>query len=74
MRNSKFLEKDISLIVDFLTNLGDGDIEGQTAHCRYYSEKFHVLLSEAKNELYEKGRLFKSLSVSAGVALFIILI
>ncbi len=74
IRKANFYEADTEVIFSFISKLGDGDLESQKAHCGYYAEKFHMMLSEATNDFNEKGRLFKSLSVSAAVALFIIMI
>lgn len=74
IRSTNFLQGDIPLIFGFISKLGDGDIESQKAHCNYYYEKFHSSLNEATNDFNEKGRLFRSLSVSAAVALFLIMI
>ena len=65
---------DIELILNFLQGLGTSDIEGQTLHCKYYADAFESLLKDAKAELNEKGRLFRTVYLFAGVALFIILI
>lgn len=74
IRKANFCEADAEVIFSFISKLGDGDLESQKAHCGYYAEKFHMMLSEAANDFNEKGRLFKSLSISAAVALFIIMI
>lgn len=65
---------DAPLIADFLTGLGIGDISVQEDHCRYYTLKFNDLRSESKAQIADKGKLFKSLFMFAGAAVFIIFI
>lgn len=71
---SGFLEQDIFLISEFVSRLGMGDIGAQSEYCSFYSEKFSYKLKEARDEARDKGRLFKSLFMFAGAALFIIFI
>lgn len=67
-------ERDRSAFCLFLQSLGSSDIEGQKLHCKYYFELFNSMLSDAKNEQDEQGRIYKSMYLFAGIALFIILI
>ena len=65
---------DRAVVTDFVVDLSVGDIKELTAHCEYYRLKFEQMLGVAEKDVGEKGRLFRSLFVLAGVALFIILI
>ncbi len=67
-------EKDIKAFVEFIQRLGDSDIEGQQSHCNYYSETFSKLLTEAMMKLNENGKLYRTLFMFGGLALFILII
>jgi stage III sporulation protein AB len=68
------LERDVFIISEFITRFGAGDIRAEENTCKFYSEKFKVLSKEAETELHDKGKLFKSLFMFVGAALFIMLI
>ncbi len=61
-------------VADFILSLSSGDIKELTSSCEYYKCKFEQLSHEAEKDINEKGKLFRSLFVLFGVALFIILI
>ncbi len=74
LKNENINSLDINLIVSFLQGLGSSDIKGQENHCGYYSTCFKQLLLEVEDKIREKGRLVRTLSILAALALFIILI
>ncbi len=65
---------DRAIVIDFIMGLSEGDIKELSNHCEYYKLKFQQLSSEAEKDVSERGRLFRTLFMLAGVALFIILI
>lgn len=65
---------DTEIIADFFKNLGISDAESQKSYCDFYYGKFCLLAEDAKNELYDKGKILKSLFLSLGAVIFIILI
>ena len=77
---SEILEKngiedaDKKTFCSFLRGLGMSDIEGQRLHCEYYYKCFDNLLNEAANDNTEKGRVFKTVYLFAGITLFLIFI
>ncbi len=67
-------ECDIKHMCDFVTRLGIGDIESQENHCKSYSEVFRHALNQAEQDVNVKGKLHRTLSLLAAVAVFIIFI
>ena len=65
---------DRAVVTDFIIGLSEGNIKELSNHCEYYKLKFQQLSSEAQRDASEKGRLFRTLFMLAGIALFIILI
>ncbi|MBO5747144.1 MAG: hypothetical protein J6S13_08685 [Clostridia bacterium] len=74
LRSENVDNSDIDLIVAFLQGLGSSDIKGQENHCGYYSVCFRQLLQDVDSIVREKGRLVRTLSILAALALFIIFI
>lgn len=74
VKESSLSESEKAAATAFLRELGKSDMLGQTAHCEHYSEVFSKLKDDAKGELLEKGKLLKSLSLLASLAVFILLI
>ncbi len=74
LRSDGIFECDIELFTDFLLRLGNGDIEQQRLLCGQFSEAVSLCLKNAENDLYEKGRLQRSLCLFLAAAIFIILI
>ncbi len=67
-------KSDRAVVADFIVQLGCGDIREQMSHCEYYKLKFEQLFADAQKDADSKGKLYKTLFVLLGVALFIILI
>ena len=67
-------DSDKKIVCSFLLGLGTTDIDGQKLHCQYYYNCFDNLLKEAVEIQKEKGRIFKTIYLFAGITLFLILI
>lgn len=67
-------ESDIKALVGFISELGSSDIEGQKIHCDYYFDVFSKLHNEAKQKLNENGKLYRTLFIFGGLALFILIV
>ena len=65
---------DQKAIGDFFENIGLGDTENQLNICSLYSKELSIRLDEARKELREKSKLFKSLGFFIGLGVAIILI
>ena len=65
---------DSIVIAEFFSGLGRTDTEGERENCDYYHNKFCYLINEAECELKDKGKLYRSLFISLGFAVFILLI
>ena len=74
LNSHSFNENDASIIAEFIISLGTGDIKSEEEHCRFYERKFCEIKKEVEKEISEKCRLYKSLFMFAGAALFILLI
>ena len=72
--NKGFESTDSIVIAEFFGGLGRMDTKGERDNCDYYHNKFCCLINDAENELKDKGKLYKSLFVSLGIAVFIIFI
>lgn len=59
---------------DFLIGLTANDLTGIENHCSVYSEKFGQSISALSQEITDKGRVLKTVSLFAAAAIFIILI
>ena len=67
-------QSDTEIIAEFFKNLGVTDAKSQKSYCDFYYGKFCLLADDAKKELNDKGKLLKSLFLSLGAVIFIILI
>ena len=65
---------DRAVVTEFIIGLSEGDIKELSNHCECYKLKFQQMHSEAQKDASERGRLFRTLFVLVGFALFIILI
>lgn len=74
LQENNVLDADKKAITSFLEKLGDSDIDSQKAHCKYYFDYFSQQLEGAREESSQKGRLYISMFVFAGAAIFIIFI
>ena len=59
---------------DFCQGLGAGDLETQMDHCDMYYQRFSACLKTAEKEKNEKERLYVSLGIFAGAAVFVLFI
>ena len=67
-------KRDVFEVADFCMRLGASDTEGQISHCKYYKDRFSSMLSEARDEYLNKGKLYRTLMFFGAAALFIILL
>lgn len=74
LENNGIENEDKKTFCAFLRGLGMSDIEGQKLHCEYYYKCFDNLLNEAAYNKAEKGRIFKTVYLFAGITLFLIFI
>ena len=58
----------------FFYELGLGSSEQQKIHCNIFLSRFKALLKSAEQSAENNGRLYKIMSVSLGLTVFIILI
>ena len=75
-RRSKdvLLPIDIRLLDDFAHDLGAGDSESQLQHIRLYIKILEERSKEAREDLKSKGKLYRILPLSAGIAVAVLLI
>lgn len=66
--------EDIRLLDDFTHDLGAGDTASELSHIRLYSGLLTEQLNSAQNALEQKGRLYRILPLSVGIAAAILLI
>ncbi len=65
---------DIRLLDDFARDLGAGDSESQLQHIRLYIKMLEERSKEAREDLKSKGKLYRVLPLSAGIAVAVLLI
>lgn len=65
---------DIRLLDDFARDLGAGDSESQLQHIRLYIKILEERCEEAREDLKSKGKLYRILPLSAGIAVAVLLI
>ena len=75
-RRSKdvLLPIDIRLLDDFARDLGAGDSESQLQHIRLYIKMLEERSKEAREDLKSKGKLYRIIPLSAGIAVAVLLI
>ena len=62
------------IIIDFGCGLGTNDIDGQTAHCRYYQELIKPQVKSAFEDKRVKSRLYVILGTCLGIAVALLLL
>lgn len=67
-------ESDSAVTAEFFEKLGTSDAVNERKYCEYYALRFEALAREAEKELNEKGRLYRTMFMFFGVAVFVILI
>lgn len=73
-KNKKlFFDEDIELVLMFADCFNSFDVEGQIKQIRVYSQKVSYAISRAREEYKTNGKLYRSISVCAGVLLSVLL-
>lgn len=60
--------RDVELLEAFGTRLGTTDTQGQLTHIELYQSLFQKQLTQAKEELEQKAKLYQTLGLFAGIA------
>lgn len=66
--------QDIDVLCSFGSQAGTSDIETQLTQCRYYEEQLDRMAGEAKTEYEKKGKLYRSLGISLGLLVAILMV
>ena len=66
--------EDAREIADFFLGLGFGSSEQQKNHCEIFESRFNGMLKTAEQSAENNGKLYKIMSLSLGLIVFIILI
>ena len=61
------------LLLEFGEGCGHTDLEGQQAHIAYYRELLSLQEGEATRLWQEKGRVYRTLGLTGGIALMLLL-
>ena len=61
------------LLLEFAEGCGHTDLAGQQAHIEYYRTLLEAQEQEARRAWQEKGRMYRVLGISGGVALMLLL-
>lgn len=71
---TKLSQQDIRLLMSFAENLGKADINGEISHIQMYIDMLNDSVEEAKNNINTKSKLYRTLGVSAGLLVSILLL
>ena len=72
--DTNFSKEDIEIIKGLAKMLGRTDIDGQVSEIRLTSKFLDVQIKEAENEKNKNEKLYKTLGVTVGLAIVIVLI
>lgn len=72
--NDKDLNKDKALIEDFFASLGRSTKKVECERINTFKIKLNANINDAKNEIEQKGRLYKILGVCIGLVIAIFLV
>lgn len=67
-------KEDIDLLLQFGSQLGKTDIDGQLKHIKLYKEFFKKQLENAEDAIVKKSRLYKTMGLFAGTAAALMMI
>lgn len=75
----KFYEKtltknDIKLLKSFAENLGKTDVNGEISHIEMYIELLNSRVNDAENSINSKSKLYRTMGVSVGLLISIMLL
>ncbi len=72
---SKILsDEDIKLLTDFSENLGTYDVSGELSNISMYIEMLYEQIEKADSDIKEKSKLYKTLGMTFGLAVAILLV
>lgn len=69
-----FNSKDKDLLISFFKDLGKTDIEGVLSHIKMYEELFSEQYENAKEDILNKGKLYRMLGLFSGLAFVVLFI
>ena len=67
-------DEDIKILTDFSKNLGTYDVSGELSNISMYVEMLNSQIEKADYDIKEKSKLYKTLGMSFGLAVAILLI
>ena len=67
-------KEDISLLLDFLRDLGTADSESQRRHIAMYSKLIQEQINSAKEDIQIKSKMYRIVPLSAGIMISLLLI
>ncbi len=67
-------QQDLNLIEKFGLGLGTSDINGQEAHCKLSLSLANEQLKIAREEKQKKGKLYRTLGISCGICVALLMI
>lgn len=72
--DSKLKKSDIKLLLSFAQNLGKADVNGEISHIQMYIDMLNDCVEDAKNNINSKSKLYRTLGVSFGLLISILLL
>lgn len=71
----KSLDKsDVKLLISFAENLGTTDVDGEISHIEMYIDLLNSSVQDAQNNINQKSKLYRTLGLSSGILVSILLL
>ena len=74
IENLNFNNKDRELLSSFFKDLGTTDIDGELSHIKMYQELFSEQYKLSKEDIKNKGKLYRMLGLFSGLAFVVLFI
>ena len=74
IENLNFNNKDRELLSSFVKVLGTTDIDGELSHIKMYQELFSEQYKLSKEDIKNKGKLYRMLGLFSGLAFVVLFI
>lgn len=74
IENLNFNNKDRELLSSFFKDLGTTDINGELSHIKMYQELFSEQYKLSKEDIKNKGKLYRMLGLFSGLAFVVLFI
>lgn len=74
IKTLNYNSKDKALLISFFKDLGKTDIDGVLSHIKMYEKLFSEQYENAKEDILNKGKLYRMLGLFSGLAFVVLFI